>query len=267
MYKKELDKKILSLILFKSNMGLTLSREKVRYIWGYDISSKISKSVFKQLDDIEYGNSKIIKQKLKIAKKNLNILFISDWVKFVGISGSVAAGFAKEEDDIDLFIVVKNGCAWIYRGVLTVRNIFNHVIRTKRDRGNVKDLFCMNLIVEERGLQFDADIFNFHELMYLIPIYRKKYLKKILGRNLWLVDKYMINKELVDSIDSESDTTVNIVLRFINICSFLLQLIYMFFTGHRPDIYRLLGNYKMGRIEFFPKDYKKDILNGLKSHH
>lgn len=267
MYKKELDKKILSLILFKSNMGLTLSREKVRYIWGYDISSKISKSVFKQLDDIEYGNSKIIKQKLKIAKKNLNILFISDWVKFVGISGSVAAGFAKEEDDIDLFIIVKNGCAWIYRGILTVRNIFNHVIRTKRDRGNVKDLFCINLIVEERGLEFDADIFNFHELIYLIPIYRKKYLKKIFRMNEWLSDKYMIKEELVSSIASESNEVVNIGFRFINICAFLLQLIFMFFTGHKPDINRLLSNYKKGKIEFFPKDYKKNILNGLKSHH
>ena len=98
-------------------------------------------------------------------------LFLYNWVRFVGISGSVSAGFAKEDDDIDLVIVVRDGCAWIYRGILTLRNIKSHFMRTKRDGENVKDLFCINFVIEEKGLTLDSDIFNFHELMYLIPLH------------------------------------------------------------------------------------------------
>lgn len=264
MYKKELEENILRLISFRSNMGLSLSREKVKYIWDKDVKKKIPKSVLKRLDDRrEYDNSKIIELKLDIAKKNLNILYVFNWVKFIGVSGSVAAGFAKQEDDIDVFIVVKNGCAWIYRGVLAVRNIFNHVIRTKRDGEHVQDLFCVNFIVEERGLLFDSDMFNFHELMYLIPVYNPKYLKKIYGKNIWLKEVYMIDRRLMKT-QKEIDNDVNILFRFMNRCAFLLQLVYMLFTGHRPEIGRLFSNYSNGKIEFFPSYYKKRILDGLR---
>ena len=52
------------------------------------------------------------------SKKYISFFQILGFVKFIGISGSVAAKIANPEDDIDLFIVVKNGSSWLYRGIL-----------------------------------------------------------------------------------------------------------------------------------------------------
>lgn len=253
--------------MFKSNMDLTLSKEKVRYIWGKSVIRSLPKDIVKRLGNGKVvDNSKIIENKIKVVKNNLDILYILDWVKFIGISGSVAAGFAKEEDDIDIYIVVKNGCAWIYRGILTIRNIFNHVVRTSIDGDSVKDLLCINFIVEERGLELESDMFNFHELMYLIPVYNQKFLKNIYRKNMWLSSVYGVNRDLM-SKRTLKDSNTNVFLKLINICAFFAQLLFMLLTGHSPDIKRLFSNYRKGRIEFFPSDYKKKILEEFSSFH
>ena len=260
MYKKELKEIIGELVLFKSNMGLKLSIRKLQYIWGKGIIKGLDEDVLKNLErGTKEESSNIALKKIGIANERVKFLLVSNWVRFIGISGSVAAGFTKEHDDIDLFIVVRDGSAWIYRGILTLRNIFNHITRTSRDGDTVKDLFCINFIVEERGLELESDIFNFHELMYLIPLYNERYLNHIYRKNTWLLTKYFINKELVVSREREIKR-VNIFLRVINWFAYIAQILFMILSGHRPEIGRLLSNYRDGRIEFFPKDYKMEVM-------
>jgi hypothetical protein len=263
MYRKELKEIIEELVLFKSNMGLKLSIKKLQYIWGKGIIKGLDESILNTLErGTKEESSNITQKKIEIANERVKSLLVSNWVRFVGISGSVAAGFTKEDDDIDLFIVVRDGSAWIYRGILTVRNIFNHIARTSRDGNTVKDLFCINFIVEERGLELESDIFNFHELMYLIPLYNERYLNHIYRKNRWLLTKYFINKELVVSRERELKR-VNIFLRIINWLAYIAQILFMILSGHRPEIDRLLSNYKEGRIEFFPKEYKSEVMKSV----
>ncbi len=263
MYKKEIEEIVNEFVSFKSNMGLKLSIKKAQYIWGKSITKRISFKTLKGLEKSKKeGNSKIIKEKIDIAKENLNILLVFNWVRFIGISGSVAAGFAKEEDDIDIFIVVKDGCAWIYRGIVAIRNICNHVIRTKRDKDDVKDLLCINFIIEESGLELEDDIFNFHELMYLLPIYNEKYINHIYGKNIWLLTKYQIKKELLQSRERK-EKGVNFFIKLINVFAYISQITFMVISGHTPEIDRIFRNYKRGRIEFFPSDYKQKVLKKL----
>jgi len=265
MYRKEIEEIVSDFITFRSNMGVNLSVKKAQYIWGKSVTKRLSMNTFKRLErGTKIGNSKIIKGKVDIAKKNLNILIVFNWVRFIGISGSVAAGFAKEGDDIDIFIVVKNGCAWIYRGILTIHNIFNHVIRTKKDRENVKDLLCINFIIEESGLELEGDIFNFHELMYLVPVYNERYLKYIYEKNTWLLKDYLVNKDLLQGRE-RSSKGVNFLIRGLNFFAYFSQILFMLISGHSPQMRRLFKNYKKGRIEFFPSDYKKKILKRLVS--
>lgn len=263
MYKKEIEDIVNELVSFKSNMGLNLSIKKAQHIWGKSITKRLSMNTLKGLErGTKIENSKIIKEKIDIAKKNLNILIVFNWVRFIGISGSVAAGFAKNEDDIDIFIVVKDGCAWIYRGILTIRNLFNHVIRTKRNKEEVKDLLCINFIIEESGLELESDIFNFHELMYLVPIYNEKYLNYIYKSNPWLIKDYFVNKELLQSRERRS-RGVNFIIKGLNLLAYLSQILFMLISGHSPQMRRLFKNYRRGRIEFFPSDYKKKVLRKL----
>jgi len=263
MYKKELKEILNDLVRFKSNMGVRLSLKKVQYIWGKGALKEIEGDMLKRLEKgTKYEGSDIVKNKIYITKENLSFLLVLNWVQFVGISGSVSAGFAKEEDDIDLVIVVRNHSAWIYRGILTLRNLFNHVMRTGRDGNNVKDLFCINFILEERGLTLDSDMFNFHELMYLIPVYNERYLNYIYKKNSWLRGEYLVNKELLSSREM-GKKDINILVRLVNYGAYFSQVAFMIVSGHRPEILRILSNYKKGRIEFFPKDFKRDILGKL----
>jgi predicted nucleotidyltransferase len=187
-----------------------------------------------------------------------------NWVKFVGISGSVAAGFAKEDDDIDIFVVVKNYTSWMYRGLIVFRNIFHHKIRTKLDGKRVKDKFCLNLICEERDVMFDEDVFNFHELVYLIPIFNERYLNYIYSQNIWLRETYGVKGELLMSkvIGSKKG---GLLFKVINFIFFIAEVCFMFLTFHKPEWNRLWSNYKRGRIEFFPWEFKKEIIESQTS--
>lgn len=240
---------------YRSMMNLSLSSEKAKYIWGKKFLKSLSKKESNMLED--FSNS-ISEKKIDICKNNISKLLIFNWVKFIGISGSVGAGFAKEEDDIDIFIVVKNNRMWIYRGMLAISNLFHNKIRAKRHKV-VTDKLCINLIAEERGLLFENDMFNFHELVFLIPVYNSKYLRYIFSNNEWLRKEFFVKKENFHS-RVYTDRKRNLFFRFLNSISFFVQTLFMTIAGHGPDIPRLKRNNELGKIEFFEEDYKKNIL-------
>lgn len=250
----DIEAKALSeLKIFRFKMGLGVSREQAKYIWGKNFVKNESVSFDDEITNVE------VKRKVEIAKNEIKYLKALGLLKFVGVSGSVAAGFAKEEDDIDVFVVVKNYTSWIYRGIITLKNIFHHRIRIIRNGGMVKDKFCVNLIREERDLIFDDDIFNFHELMYLIPIYNERYLNFIYSQNGWLREGYGVKGELLMSREFVSKKR-DWFLRVVNFKFFVLQVLFMIISLHRPELRRLWNNYKRGRVEFFPGDFRKEKI-------
>lgn len=243
------------LLEFRSLMGLGISKEDVRRIWGKRIFKSLSKEELGELNEI--SNIHVLR-KLNVATNQLSSLMVFDWVKFIGVSGSVAAGFTKEEDDIDLFIVVKNHTMWLYRGILALRNIFERNIRTNWNT-DVKDKLCLNLICEERGLTFDSDIFNFHELMYLKPLYKEEYLKHILLQNDWLFKEFSVTKITTREQRVKKQRFV-FLYQIANFIAFWLQFFFMLVFRHRPNLRRLRSNNKLGKIEFFEERYREKIL-------
>lgn len=248
---EDIKKSVENLEKFRGLMGASLKRDDIKRIWG--------KSFLREFrGKYEQNTNKIVKEKLEYAGNTIKVLKIFNWVKFIGISGSVGAGFAKEGDDIDVFVVVKNGTAWVYRGVISLLNLFHNKIRAKRHR-IIKNKLCLNMICEERGLEFDMDIFNFHELMFLVPSYNEKYLNFIYSNNLWLRDLYFVKKDLLYTKISNGKE-VNIIVRFLNTVFYLLQIFFMYISNHKPNVKRIRSNYKKGRIEFFEEDFKKKKL-------
>jgi len=265
MYSNVVDRKIIKLIQFRRGMSMDLTYSKVRNIWGKRVIQDMSNDILNML--VRSGKedrSSIVLNKIEIANRNISFFKVFNWVKYIGISGSIAAGFAKENDDIDIYIVVKDYTAWIYRGILTLKNIFKHVMRTNRDGENVKDLFCVNFISEERGLCIDNDIFNFHELMFNIPISEngEEYLKYIYKCNPWLIDEYMIKKDWVYT-RIRREKKAGALLRFVNRSAYIAQIVFMVLASHRPELTNIVQLYKKGRIEFFSKDFKSRVLNGV----
>jgi len=265
MSKKDKDiRKIMdTLYQFRSKIPANLTVKKVKEVWGIDINNK-------NYEQFIEPRINIIEKKLNISKNLLDKIIISTFVKFVGVSGSVASEFAKEDDDIDLFIVVKNDTVWIYRILLYVKNYSKNIIRAK---GNpeVKDKLCINYLVEERALRFEPDIFNLNELIYLKPIYNENYLYVFFLLNNWLKEKYFIidkflGKDRLKVGDIKNVMKRNYLLIPINFIVFILQLIFMLVTKHEPDIGRLFRGFKEGKVQFYPKDFRKDKLGDIKSH-
>lgn len=233
---------------FRKNMGSELFRADAKRIFKADIT---------YLNDGEINE--ISQKKLMYAKNYVRYLKVFNLVKYIGVSGSVAAGIAKDIDDIDFFVVVKNNTLWIYRGLLVVKNLFNPRFRKSKSIA-VKDLICVNLICEERGLKFDNDIFNLHEIYYLKSVYNEDYFENILISNQWL--------KRWGGVFGSYDRRLkrfNILLEAINLYFFLPQLIYMYIIGNNPDIKRIVRNYIRGRIEFFTYEYKQEKLALLKT--
>lgn len=255
-------KAFLNLIKFRSAMNLTLSRDDIKYIWGRRFlrnwETSKEKELSREIKKIRENENEYVARKIEIVKEQVSKLKVFDWVQFIGISGSVAAGFAKEDDDIDVFIVVKNGTVWLYRVIIILRNLFHNKIRAKRHK-NVKNKLCLNLICEERGVQFPNDIFNFHELIFLKPLYNGKYKNYIFSQNAWLEREYFVKKELLRTrVVSQKDAFL--VIKIANHLAFIAQLVFMSISRHNPEIGRLKENFKKGKIEFFDQDFREDKL-------
>jgi hypothetical protein len=252
---------------FRSRIPANLSVEKIKQVWDVDVKEG------------RYGqninvNKETIEEKIKMVEKDLKWLIFKPVVKFVGISGSVGAEFAKDEDDIDLFIVTSNDVAWIYRLYLYIRNVFYKKIRSKEkiSKGeNVKNKLCINFITEQRNLNFERNMFDLNELIYLKPVYNKKFLNLIFLSNQWLSDDYCISEKFLNRSeilvrDVKNLNKRNYLLMPINFFAFVGQVMFMLIMNHRPDLKRLWKNLKVGRIEFYPKDFKKEKLENVKSY-
>lgn len=243
MVVQELKENISKVRIFRENMGMSLTRDKIEEFWGKDLSSLGQQGIC-------ISNPKIVNDKMKVVNNSLERLLIFDWVKFIGVTGSVACGNAKDSDDIDVFIIVKNNCSWLYRGFLVLRLGFNSV---RRVWGKCfKDKIDTNFICEERGLTFDSrSIFVLHELMYMIPVYNQDYYKEVLSFNSDLFKNFGIKIS-----KKEINKKRYLFFAIFNSLAFISQYIYMLIVGHKPDIKRLCENNKRGRIEFFPKDFQ-----------
>jgi len=244
--------KYIQLKKFRSLMNLSVSKEDIIRIWGKRYLEKIETKMSKKLPN--RNRNKFVDKKLDTVKQNISSLQALNLVKFIAVTGSVGAGFAKEEDDIDVYVVVRNNSMWLYRGVVSIKNLFHNKIRAKRHRVS-KDKICLNFVSEERGLHLEDDIFNFHELMYMKPIYNNDYLHSIYFENKWLIHKYGVRKELLKT-DIEPQKSLNLILLILDKLFYFSQLLFMVLSHHRPEIRRLETNSKIGKIEFFPKDFK-----------
>lgn len=248
---QEIKKSVENLEKFRDLMGTPLQKDDIKRIWGKN---------FLRETEGKYGQNEneIVQEKLEYANNTIKVLKVFNWVKFIGVSGSVGARFAKKNDDIDVFVVVKNGTAWIYRGLISLLNLFHNRIRAKRHKV-IKNKLCLNMICEERGLRFEEDMFNFHELMFLIPLYNEKYINFIYSNNPWLRDLYGVKKDLLYTRIYEGKS-INIFIRVLNRIFYILQISFMYISNHKPNVKRIVKNYKDGKIEFFEEDFKRKKL-------
>jgi len=130
-------------------------------------------------------------KKLRIAKQAAKILKIIPLVKFVGLSGSVAAGNPKKGDDIDFFIIARAGWLWTTRFLTTF--LFS-LLRVRRRPGDksFRNKICLNMFLDESRLDIfsqNQDLFIAYEICQLKLLWqRDSTYQKFLLANLWIKD-------------------------------------------------------------------------------
>jgi hypothetical protein len=258
--KKKIRDVVDKLYQFRAKIPANLAIEKVKRVWGIDISQD-------SVPELIEPRKNIIEEKIKIAEYSVDKILLKRFVKFVGVSGSVASEFASDQDDIDLFIVVRNDTVWIYRLFLYLRNLGKDSIRSKGNP-DVKNKLCINFLVEQRAMDFESDIFNLNELIYLKPLYNKNFIHVIFLSNSWLEEKYLVSEEFLGKEklkvgDLKEIGKRNYFLTIINFVAFLLQILFMIFTNHDPDIKRLFVGFREGRVQFYPKGFKEEKLKNI----
>lgn len=239
-------------IKFRRNIPVKTTIEEFTNIFGIPSKEEIDKYglVHKRTND------EVINQKLKILYKYREILFISDWVRYIGVTGSIAAGSAKDDDDIDIFVVVKNNRMWIYRGLMLLKMIGKS---RKAKKDYQKDLFCINMIIEERGLHFEKDIFTFHELMMMKSVFNFGYKDYILKKNSW-VKNYGYNSQNITINGYIPDSTTSWRRTLMNKIAYIAQVLYMIVLNHKPNIASIRNDNSNGKIQFYKRDFKDSKL-------
>ncbi len=198
----------------------------------------------------------------KKVQEYVRYLNIFGWVKYIAITGSYAAEKSRPEDDIDLFIVIENGRLWWYRGLLTIHPALRRVMRRDNHSSDNAGKLCINLIAQERGVSFDPDLFTFHELYFMLPVFNAEYRNTVLNHNGWVKEfgGYVEKANKRETPKATSGFTY-FLWRVFDLVAFIPQLCFMYVMGHKPNLRRIIEAYRKGRIEFYPSDFKKEKLD------
>jgi predicted nucleotidyltransferase len=178
----------------------------------------------KEIVKLRQKREKFSQEKMEIADRAAKFIKLIPTVKFVGVTGSVAAGNAEKGDDIDFFIISASGWLWTTRFLVTL--ILDLIGKRRRpDDKETKDKICLNLFVDETSLDvFDHNLFTAYELFQLKPLVDKNNIyQKLIAANSWVksylpnVPKFRILDNLGSDNSSRSRTIVDKVLMSVQI--------------------------------------------------
>lgn len=173
---------IISTVNYAKSFGCVLTKQQIyqRLIGKtiYNLNPSVISSLPPKADAVKKGErlAEILSKKFK------NILF-------VGVTGSVAAEAPKENDDIDLFIIVRNNTLWLTRFWVRLFVIINKIPHRKYGKPEHKDEFCFNMWLDEVALELPKNRQNLRNAVDMI-LMKKVYDKndtylKFLKNNKW----------------------------------------------------------------------------------
>jgi hypothetical protein len=216
------------------------------------------------------GVEKEAKRKMEIARQTAPWLKIIPTILLTGVSGSLAVGNVGKDDDIDFFIICRNGSLWITRFLST---LLLDILGKRRRPNNtsIRDKICLNMFVDQIGMvvpEKEKDVYTAHEIKQLKVLWQRDNIyPKFLKANNWIYKNSKL-KAQNSKVQGKSQKFCALSCSF-NLCflsfalksveSFLrwLQLLYMNKkrTSEKIEEHRLL---------FHPKDRRREILKEYK---
>jgi len=175
--------------------------------------------------------------KEKIALQLASLVRYLPGIELLALTGSVAIGNAKKNDDIDLLVVTKPHLLWLTRPVfLFLLNLFFRRRRhPQTDPHQVRNLFCPNLWLDTTALKvpkYKQNLYTAHEVLQIKPLFDRGHVyQNFLLANRWSA-KYLANAYSflkTPSPESHSKSSIfTYIVAPLNLFLFLAQYSYMF---------------------------------------
>jgi predicted nucleotidyltransferase len=276
---------VLTTLLYSDIFSFPLTKDE---IWKYLISPKTidKKSFSKSLELLnhqlvsKYGyytfsgkeylfqkrheQLPIVANKLKLARKVAEILGKIPTVQFVGVSGSLAAGKADTNDDIDFFIITKANTVYTSRFfILLLLQIMG--LRRSRQQTKAQDKICVNLLLDESNLVWDEnkrDVYTAREIAQIQPLFeRDNVFANFLKANAW-VKQFLpnaLNIKEQEYIHGKSYKLSSSIVGSYPIELLMRSLQRLVINRHKTT--ETVTNHQLA---FHPRDYRLETLRQLK---
>ncbi len=208
------------------------------------------------------------KEKWEIARKTASKLKMIPTVKMIGVTGALAMGNCKKDDDVDLLIITSRNSLWLTRLLLVLSAPFLGINRRKPNDLNINNKICFNLFLDEDHLKIEPEnLFLAHEIAQVKVIYDKDDIyEKFMQENKWVRNFLPNNVGMSNVICNMSKADVKCqmfsflldgVLVLLNWIVFYLQYLYM-----KPKI--TIERVSLHQAFFHPNNINKEIENKYK---
>jgi hypothetical protein len=132
-------------------------------------------------------------QKTRKAKHWSKLLRIVPWIDLIALTGSVAGGSPRADDDIDLLIVARPNRLWLTRLlVIALLGCFRQRRRPDDNPHNVANKLCLNMWLTTNTLsESNRDVYTATELINMRPILtRHQAYARYQAANAWVVNYF-----------------------------------------------------------------------------
>ena len=150
-------------------------------------------------------------QKLERSGRLARFLTLIPTVKLIAVTGAVAAGNARQDDDIDLMIVTSRGWIWTTRFLVIVLSELLGV-RRRPNTLRLKDMLCFNMFLDVNHLSVplnERDLFSANEVARVKILWeREETINRFWQENRW-VKNYLPNFKIRARHASGPDTQYN----------------------------------------------------------
>ncbi|MBD3282293.1 MAG: hypothetical protein GF387_01665 [Candidatus Portnoybacteria bacterium] len=196
------------------------------------------------LVDIRIKRQKISEYKWKKARRVVFWMQAVPFIRMIAVSGSVAKNNAREESDIDLFVVVRKGRIWMVRFFLA---LFLHVLGKRRHGKKSANRFCLNHFVTDSSLRVNyPSLYTAQLYAFLTPLFdRGGVLADFFRENDWL-GRYLYSSNFV--VSDQRKVNNRVMVFFAKIQEFVLG--------------GFLGNWLERLFRFFEKKYQGSPVGG-----
>lgn len=141
-------------------------------------------------------------RKMTIARRAARLLSLVPFVCLVAVCNTLGFAAAKEDSDIDFFIVARRGRLWYVRFCSAM---LLSIFGLRRHGQNIRNKICLSFFVSDDNLDLRPimlpgapDVYLIYWIMNLVPLVnRQKTLEKFWQANLW-IKNYVANWDFAD---------------------------------------------------------------------